>query len=224
MAAGYGVTAYADSLFGGQIPARIDGISLKRAIIDNVSFDGYSGPIKFSTGRPGISFYGHGDRESGVRFSLMNFDPGNGSSSTFRLNRVGTWTTETGFSTCTSDATLQSAVTGGCFRVIYGTVGNEKPRDRPSATTQKMPTKARIALFLLAALNFCMIVFFMYILVKFGKTRLLKASQPSMMWIVITSNLFNVVRTVLAAVDPSVTKCSLDIWFGHLAFISVIAM
>lgn len=213
-----------DSVYAGQVPKRINGIALKSTIINNVSFEGYSGTIKFSSDRPGIPFYGNGDRVAGVRFKLMNFDTGNGSYSTFHLNRVGTWTTESGFITCAADPTMQSPVTGGCAAISYGLADGEKPADRPPAMTRRMSTVTRIVLLLLAAINFSIILFFMHILLKFGKTRLLKASQPSMMWIVVTANLFNVARTVLAAVDPSATKCSLDVWFGHLAFISVIAM
>jgi hypothetical protein len=219
-----GVAAFSDIHNNGKVPQSINGLALKNVLIQNITFPGYSGDIEFSAGRPQISHYGMGDRIVGVRFKVLNFHPGNGSVSTFTLGRVGTWTTETGFALCTQDPTLQSIVTGKCSGVLYGTEGNVKPTDRPHSVQLTMEPTARISLFFLASINFALILFFMSILVRFRKTRLLKASQPSMTWIIITANCFNVARTVLAGTDVSPSRCVLDIWTGHLAFIAVVAM
>lgn len=203
MAAALGVLNFAKSNNNGIIPEKINGLVLKMALIANVSFSGYSGKIAFSSGRPFISHYGVGDRTAGVRFILHNFNPGDGSIDHYSLNRVGTWTTESGFQLCGSDSTLQSSVTGGCHDITYGTYDNRRPPDRPPTITPVMPVSIKATLFILAAIHFCLVMFFMAVLVKFRATRLLKASQPSMTWIILTANLFGVCRVVLSAVDIS---------------------
>jgi hypothetical protein len=219
-----GVVAYSNIYNDGKVPKSISGLALKSVLIQNISFPGYSGSIQFSSGRPQISHYGLGDRIAGVRYKVLNFQPGNGSLGSFSLGRVGTWTTEGGFDFCSNDPTLQSVVTGKCTSVLYGTDGNFPPPDRPPSIQLTMVPTARLSLFFLAAINFSLILFFMHILFRFRKTRLLKASQPSMTWIIITANFFNVARTVLSGIDVSASRCTLDIWTGHLAFIAVIAM
>ena len=120
--------------------------------------------------------------------------------------------------------TLQSRVTGSCAAIQYGTAGNAAPVDRPAEITLRMSNSSKAALYFLATLTFCVVAFFAGVLMKFRKTRLLKASQPSMTWIIITANLFSVARIVLAGTNVSVATCTLDLWTGHLAFISVVAM
>ena len=44
---------------------------------------------------------------------------------------MGTWSSETGYTACAQDPTMQSALTGGCqYNVIWGTDGNVMPLDR----------------------------------------------------------------------------------------------
>ena len=197
------MVSFASTQTNGIVPHRINGISLKQRIIDDVSFQGYSGDIQFSPGRPHYSRYGVGDRTAGVRFIFSNFNPGNGSMNSFSLSRVGTWTTETGFSVCGTDSTLQSKVTGGCTFIQYGTPDNIMPSDRPAPISLKMTAGAKGGLYFLAAVNFVVVLFFMRILITYRNTRLLKASQPTMTWIIVTANLFGICRIVLAGVDIS---------------------
>lgn len=200
-AAALGVVAFANIYNNGVIPQNINGLALKKVLMANISFSGYTGQIAFSQGRPRLSHYGVGDRTAGVRFVVSNFNSGNGSYSVFQLARVGTWTTEGGFALCGSDPTLQSSVTGGCMAIDYGTVGNVRPADRPPTIYMLMSKASKAALYFLAAVTFCVCVFFMSVLIAYRKTRLLKASQPSMTWIIITANLFSVARIVLAGAD-----------------------
>jgi hypothetical protein len=113
---------------------------------------------------------------------------------------------------------------GGCYGIVYSTEGNVQPDDRPRVLTQYMTDSNTIVLYILAAINLACVLFFMVILIVYKRTRLLKASQPNMMWIIVTANLFNVARTLTSTFRVSVTTCTLSIWFGHLAFITVIAM
>jgi hypothetical protein len=86
-AAGVGVVNYADTQHNGIIPHKIKGTILKASIIANVSFEGYSGNIGFSSGRPGVLQYGIGDRETGVRYIISNFQPGGSGSGLPALRR-----------------------------------------------------------------------------------------------------------------------------------------
>jgi hypothetical protein len=199
------VVLYADTYHNGIIPQNIGGVGLRDLMIKQMSFPGYTGTIEFSAGRPDILEYGEGDREIGVRFQVSNFQKAlfdNGSLASAALRRVGTRSGNlsrgsgfrSGFPLCGNDSTLHIRVTGGCHNIIYYTVNNNRPRDRPRVLTHYMMDSNKIGLYVMAAINLGVVVFFMIILFLYRRTRLLKASQPNMMWIIITANLFNVAR------------------------------
>jgi hypothetical protein len=124
------VVLYADTYNDGIIPQHVSGRLLTLLMTEQISFEGYSGPIEFSQGRPEILQYGEGDREIGVRFAVSNFHPGNGTFSSAALRRVGTWSgnstmevslvdgLRSGFKLCGNDATLQSEITGDIYTHI----------------------------------------------------------------------------------------------------------
>ena len=66
-----------------------------------------------SFGLSSVGDYQHGDRVSGVRYSVVNFVPGTGGSkSEYRLQRVGSWHSEMGYIPCSKEGFLQGALTG----------------------------------------------------------------------------------------------------------------
>jgi Receptor family ligand binding region len=217
-AAGLSTLLYARTIHNDTVPSRISGTVLQSimAIKPRVSFTGYTGLIAFSDSRSGIDHYGTGDRILGVRYSISNFHPGNGSETDFSFKRIGTWTSESGFALCGTDPTLQSAVTGGCFKVEYGTIGNLRPSDRAPTVYRKMSENLKLLLYFCAAIDLSIVTFFAVVLVVYRKTRLLRALQPFMMWIILTANIFNGVRIILAAMPASPVVCKCGVWMGHL--------
>lgn len=215
-ATGLSILQYVKSVHNNTVPSRISGTDLQSIVTDKISFQGYSGNIAFSDGISEIDHYGSGDRILGVRYNIGNFHPGNDSQADFSFKRIGTWTKESGFALCGTDPTLQSTVTGGCFTVRYGTLDNSRPSDRPPTIYRKMSNDLILLLNLFAATSFLIIIFFAVILILYRKTRLLRALQPPMMWIILTANIFSSIRILLAAMPASPAVCSGGVWMGHL--------
>ena len=215
LAAGTAVVQYADMHNQGIIPRKINGGILNNFMKAHLSVVGYTGGINFNNGTIGDEFDA-GGRKTAVRFQVNNFNIGAGSLQDFALRRVGTWSTEGRFELCGADLTLQSTVTGGCTSIRYGTSDNSKPDGHPATISEIMPLNMQVTLYFLAAINFLVIVFLVCILVVYRNTRLLKASQSSMMWIIVSANIFCVVRTILAGVSPTDGICTAVTWMGHL--------
>ena len=216
--AGISVLLYSSTFHNNTVPSRISGRILLSTITGRpkVSFKGYTGNVSFSDGQSDINNYGRGDRLVGVRYSVGNFHPGNGSDADFSFKRIGTWTLESGFALCGTDPTLQSTITGGCFTVKYGTIDNVRPSDRAPTIYRKMSENLKLLLYFFAVMDFLLILFFATILILYRKTRLLRALQPCMMWIILTANIFNSIRIGLATMPASTAVCSGCVWVGHL--------
>ena len=75
-----GIVAYNELLNdGGPLPLHISGLALKEVMISqNLTFNGVSGRVAFSSGRPFMANYGRGDRTVGVRYAVVNFNSENG--------------------------------------------------------------------------------------------------------------------------------------------------
>ncbi len=69
------------------------------------------GYLNLSQGLASVGDYGHGDRLTGVRYSVSNF-VGGATRSDFKLSRVGTWQSQSGYIPCTAEGFLQGATTG----------------------------------------------------------------------------------------------------------------
>ena len=83
-----------------------------------------------------VADYGFGDRQDGVRFAVVNYHNTNGSFAGNVLNRVGTWVSGSGFTTCADDYITQSTLIGGCSNQVWGTPGNVQPGDRAEPLKQ----------------------------------------------------------------------------------------
>jgi ABC-type branched-subunit amino acid transport system substrate-binding protein len=217
-AAGVSTLLYTATFHNNTVPSRISGKDLQSimTVKPKISFTGYTGNVEFSSASSDIDHYGSGDRILGVRYNIGNFHPGNGSETDFAFKRVGTWTQESGFELCGTDPTLQSTVTGGCFSLKYGTIDNLRPLDRAPTVYRKMSENLKILLYFCATIDFSIIIFFAVVMILYRKTRLLRALQPSMMWIILTANIFNAIRIVLAAMPATRVVCGCSVWMGHL--------
>jgi hypothetical protein len=218
-----GIVTYAQMYNGGLVPTKISGKKLKSLLIANTSFEGVSGNVTFSAERRNIYNYGHGDRIDGVRFALMSFSGGNGSASKFAFERVGTWRSGgRGFVPCTEELdsyAYSSHITGECFAFTHAI-----PADHASPVVQVMPDAIRAALYFLAALQLVAVMVFGIGLVHYRKKRLVKASQPPMMWLVLSIGIWSAARTIAGTVPISTGACIADYWTGHLAFSGIIAL
>jgi hypothetical protein len=219
-----GIVAYSSIYNGGLLPDQLSGKLLKQILIKNVTFEGPSGLVSFSPGRDHIYNYGIGDRVTGIRFAINDINPGNGSSSQYRFERFATWRSEGGFILCEDELSEYGyfeALTGACT----GSDHRELPAERASFLIQVMPSSMRASLFFLAALQFVAFLFVGFGLVRFRRKRLTKASQPPMMWLVLSMCIWGAARTIAAAYYQSSTEvCLANYWTGHLAFSGIIAL
>ena len=211
-AAGIAVIQYADTFSDGVIPTNVKLFNGKKFVLKNVEFVGYSGNVSFRTGNKHRGEFSH----TGFRYKISNFHRGNGTLSSITLQRVGTSTEDGIFSKCTSDSDLQTSVTGGCSELRYGNVYNIQPSDRAYNIIQCLPLAMRNTLYAIASINFTVIVFFTVILVIYRHTRILRAAQPAMMWMILLSNLFLVVRIIMSSGISNSFVCVCNVWTGHL--------
>jgi hypothetical protein len=90
------------------IPDIISGRSLKDFMTKNFKVSGSltRGTIQFSSGIPERNNYGSGDQTFRVRYPVVTFNDVNGSISGFQMSRVGTWYSESGYISCSTDPAI----------------------------------------------------------------------------------------------------------------------
>jgi hypothetical protein len=232
LAMGYAVVNYSAAVTGHSlgeksfyIPDDLDGVQLTNYMLNNLSFDGATGPVKFSSGRNHIFNYGLGDRLVGQRFAVVNFQYDNITEAGFFMPRVATWSTDDGYELCGDDESFSSVeITGGCHDILWGTPGNAIPVDRDSPIHQAMPPTLQSLLIALALIQIVAALFFAFTLIYFKKKRLLRASQPVMMWFVLLAGIYSAVRIYLASTPIESSTCVAKFWMGHMAFTGIIAL
>ena len=230
-----------------KVPSRISGRALKTTIVQNVSFDGVTGRVAFSAGRSCMVNFGRGDRSAGIRYALTNLQfstsqwtspslsSDSGSSSTtytvygFSLRRVGTWASEGGYTACEDDSLLADSgttnFTGGCHGPVWYagvpsvTGVTEAPSDRAPPVVLSMPEGMRGALAALGSLQLLAVTAVSGSLVWYRKTRLVKASQPALMWLVLLAGVLGAARVLLFQSPVSDGACVAGYWTGHLTFL-----
>lgn len=222
----YSKLNYAKSNGDFSIPPTISGVALAKFLRSSFNVTGVTGTIKFSSGNLDLANYGQGDREYNVVYEIVNFNSGNGSITSFSLDRVGSWLSEAGYQSCESYPSMNGNLTGGCRALVWGTgVQNMIPQDRKPPINIVMPALFKNVLFSLSCILFVLLLFFGFVLVRYRTTRLLRASQIPMMWIVLLSTVYACIRIISAAIDNSSSGiCRTHFWTGHLAFTGVIAL
>jgi 7 transmembrane sweet-taste receptor of 3 GCPR len=140
------------------------------------------------------------------------------------LKRVGTWTTGSGYVPCDNDYITHSSLTGGCSAQEWGTPGNVKPADRADPVVETMSSQLKGFIIALSVIVFVSTSGIKIALVAYRGTRLLKASQSPMLWIITTGLLFGAARIAVASVDIGTSSCIASYWMGHLSFAALTAM
>ena len=182
--------------------------------------------MNLSQGLPSVGDYGHGDRLTGIRYSVSTFVSG-ATRGDFRLRRVGTWQSEQGYIPCTAEGFLQGAATGGCKATIeWGTPGNKQPSDRPEGVVSAMPESVSAFLTALFAIQLATAIFVAAVFARYHNVRILKASQWQVMCVVLSSLFLGAGRILVASYGETFTvaTCVAGFWLGHLTFVGVIAL
>lgn len=189
----------------------LNGDNLLKAIFNNVSFEGVTGLIEIYQGMSSFGFYARGDREVGHHYRIMNFNE-----DAYLTNpnesfvQVMLWSVEDGVQMC-DEMTV-------CSSVIYNTIDNLPAKDTPSDFIVVQNTAERAVLFFFAAAVFVGVGFTGFVIISHRNAKLVKASQPSMLYFILIGQVLAGIRIVIAALPITDGSCIAGLWFGHLAF------
>ena len=187
---------------------KITGKGLYSALINNISFVGVTGFVNFSRAiTQDSSRFGEGDRRTGVRYKIMNFnskiyndDPSHKSG----FIGVGIWTAEGG-------NRITSAIS-------YNTVNNSPP-------TYQLPTIFLIidetsvrTLVTLSMLLFVLSTIITTTIIANKNTKLVRSMQVRMQLFTMVGAFLGSARVLTGSYEISVKNCSLNLWLSHLSF------
>ena len=137
---------------------------LLNSIINNVEFDGVTGHIHYPADKPD-GYQGRGDRVTDALYQVLNFNPtmflsminsqavltGNEG-----MNIVGTVHSETGFTLCSEPSNPFYHITS-CPEIIYNTIDNQPPIDRPPLTIVEVSIALKVVT--LVSIHFIFYIF-----------------------------------------------------------------
>jgi hypothetical protein len=213
-----------DGLLTAGSKSSINGDRLHEYLMNNVSFEGATGYIKYFIGMPDYNYYAEGDREEGHAYLAFNFqedafDSGVGKDG-FVL--VGKWQLEdVGFEVCNEENAVEigTGIAGGCVqRIVYRTRDNLPALDTPPDIRVVLSGGLRGFLFAIGAMVLLLVLFFASVMVLRRSSRLAKASQPEMVYIILAGCALAAARTIVGGLDVTDASCALSFWLGHVSF------
>ena len=197
---------------------------LTKAACDLPKYNGVTGEIAFFNGIEDDAMddqsvlHGKGDREIGLDYSIENY---NAKAKSFV--KVGHLDDKDTFQLCDERFSEQQKGTLlPCNHFVeYNTADRLRPPDA-NPDIYNEPSIAVVTFFVvIGAAGITYIIFIAVTLITHRKTKLVKASQPPMMVIILLGQLFSYIRVIIGANHPTPTVCMNQFWFGHLAFIFV---
>ena len=194
----------------------LDGDSIHDALLYNVNFTGVTGYVKFYEGMADFGYYARGDREVGHHYRVLNFHPDVfASNNSHGLVLTGIWSVEDGV--VWQDSVF--AVKEPMYTPVFNTKNGMPARDHDPDTLHTVSTAARGFLYAMAALSLAVNIFFLYIVFKFEHSKLIKASQPGMLYLILLGGIFTAGRVINGALDITDGSCISGLWLGHIGFI-----
>lgn len=184
---------------------------LQKVLVENVSFSGVSGHVSFDSKGYGLEKYAYGDREEGIRYKVLNFNP----LSAIGYQQVFIWTPETGVYIC------PLSVNGCSHYVVYNTADNSRPTDKVPVIEIQMNSQFKIVILVLTCFVMLFILWFWSVMFFWRKNAIVKVTQPGMMYLVLCGITMGCMKAAIAAFDITDIGCILGIWFGHLSYMLV---
>jgi len=196
--------------------ANMTGDDLKWAIIDDVQFQGAGSEVSFNRGGIGTDAYGQGDRWEGVHYEVLNFDP----RQFHRYVRDGeeAWTVIGRWTHANQLILCEKYYDDQCARWVFNTDNGQPPVGEAPVLYVQMGNPSRIGLRFGGSISLALMVFLLLVVETCKETRLIKASQPTLMKIVLLGGFIACIRVIIATVDLNDNICIIGKWFGHLAF------
>ena len=193
---------------------------LMEAAFELPEYEGVTGNIKIFDGVEAEKvkyngLYGYGDREVGHMFQITNYN--------VKQNKfvdVGRMDNGDAFQLC--DDQVKDMLKGDYQSCQYFVEYNSPDNSRPSDTRPDilLETTAATQAFL-QAIGIIGVIYVLAIsalLVYRRNSKLVKASQPAMMAIVLVGELLAFVRVIFGGEHPNPDSCMSMFWFGHLAY------
>ena len=198
----------------------ITGAQLMDELLTNVSFRGLTGDISFNPGGKGSSAYGRGDRESGLYYQILNFDPlsfhSQVDSGSAALRTIGLWSVEDlSLTPCDMD------YDGQCSPWKFNTASGAMPVDEAGVVEVQLDTVTKQGLQTAGSLCLITTVFFALVVFFCRDSRIIKLAQPAMLSIVLLGAMLASIRILLASADLTDNICIAGKWLGHLSFVLV---
>jgi len=190
------------------------GDDLLDVLVRNVSFAGVSGQVAFHSGSDGEAAYGKGDRYSGLLYSVLNFNPhkyhsADGGASA--IQTVGVWSSDSGsFEAFAHDSS--------CSGFVYNTEDNGIPSSNAPVIEVQLPLGVRNAFRAVSAFILLCTSIFTAIIVLYRQHKLIKASQPTMLIVILVGSVLGCLRVIVGTLDITDTTCIAGKWLGHLSF------
>jgi hypothetical protein len=180
--------------------------NLVSTLYNNVSFDGATGVVEFTSGIPEYNYFNSGGRAKSLNYQLMIYDESSDSFQQFAM-----WNESASVAPCPSNVQ--------CVQPVYST-GTQVPTSDTRAhiydTLQKGPKSFVLALFILMVITAC---FFFGAVIVFRKHSLIKAAQPIIIYIRLMGVVLGAIKVFIVTLDITDATCDAGLWFGHLAFV-----
>jgi hypothetical protein len=203
---------------------------LKKALIDNISFEGATGTIAFSAGRTSFNTYGIGDRLIGLRYQLLNFNDAAFAAGQVMLQHVGDIDVTSGLLTLCDAFTS----TTGCVSLQYNSLDNSLPSDSPPDIANEIPEGLQLTLTIIAAvlmvLSAASIGFLLYQAWKAYQDALdhdvKSAWKKATKYLLVKCTLFGCIlgcgRVLVSTYNVDSSVCVARVWFVHLTFLFMV--
>eukprot|EP01041_Mallomonas_annulata_P005118 gene5118-10239_t len=193
------------------------GDDLTAVMLGGMTYTGASGRINFFAGYGGAEGYALGDRQIGLKYRILNFNPqlyhAYSKIATGAVRTLGTWNADHDtYQLCDMD------YDDSCSEPVYNSNGGELVDDTPTVIEVQLSDVVRNALRAGGALCLFVVLWFLFIVLLFMDTRLIKSAQPSILLIILFGAATASVRVFVATLDITDSVCIAGKWLGHLSF------
>ena len=202
---------------GLQRNSNLTGQDLFDEIISVADVPGVTGTFNIKNDGLGSAQFSLGDREASSAFEINNFDPSyyNASMpfSVGPVRNIGTWSVDDSvFVPCEKQRDFK------CSDWVFNTKDNSVPVGTAVVVEIQLPRIVRAGL--LMGGKFCLAltcIITVYLLLHL-KSRLITASQPGMLFLILLGAAVASIRVILATLDITDVTCVVGKWLQHLAF------
>jgi hypothetical protein len=181
---------------------------LYSALLHDVSFEGLTGKVSFSTEME-TDLFNIGGRATEILYDIVNYIE-----SEQAFVPILQWHSEDGFTSC--EGFREYRVDNPCHQFEFQTKGT--PSDSPPPEVKEMPPSNQLVLRILSGVGLFSCAVVVLIISLFSSRRLVKMSQPALANVKKFGIFLGFVRVLLASFEVSSGVCTSILWLEHLSF------